>query len=127
MIRRILFAIFALLFLAAGYHIARLRYDPEMHLQFHQAGILSFCELDEIDRLHLCPEVRVNQELVTGGVLTLYRCNPKEGYVETISLSELSKANVRTQLAELPGIYEKVCDTKWGEVFHVMIGARIHK
>lgn len=127
MIRRIMFAVLAFLFLAMGYSVAWLRYDPEAHLRFHAAGILSFCELDEIDRLHLCPASRVAQELVTGGVLVAYRCNEKEGYVETINLSELSKANVRTQLAELPGSYERVCVTEWGEVFRVTTGARIYR
>ena len=123
---RIWFAIFAFLLLAAGYSMAWLRYDPEMRLRFHEVGILSFCDLDETDRLHLCPDARISQELVTGGVLVVYRCD-QEGYVETINLSELSKANVKTQLAELPGSYEKMCDTKWGEVFHVTTKARVYR
>lgn len=127
MIKRILLAVCALLLLMTGYMAARLRYDPEMHLLFHENGILSFCDLNEIDRLHLCPQTRVSRELVAGGVLVLYQCSPKEGYIETINLSEISKAEVRVRFAGLPGKPEKVCSTKWGEVFHVVAGARIYK
>jgi hypothetical protein len=127
MIRQILFAFCGFLLIMAGYTVARLRYDPEMHLRFHRVGVLSFCDLNEIDRLHLCPQVRISQELVTEGVLVLYQCNPNEGYIETINLSDLSKAGMRAKFAVMPNKPEKVCDTKWGEVFRVTTKARIYK
>jgi len=127
MIRRILFVFCALLLVMVGYTVARLEYDPEMHLLFHKKGIISFCDLSEIDRLRLCPQARIAQKMVTDGATVFYICNGSEGYIETIDLSEVSKAGLKAKISGLPGNVEKVCGTKYGEVFHVTTNPRIYK
>lgn len=111
----------------AGYAIGMCRFDPETRLRMHSAGFIPFCDLSEDDRLHLCPQARIAQKLATDGALIFYLCSSTEAYVETIDLSDASKAALGERFKNLPGNAERACGTEHGEVFHLMVKPRIYK
>jgi len=125
--RHIFYISSILLFMLFGYIIGDLRFNPDWQLAFHEAGFIPFCDLNETDRLRVCPLMRVTQELSTGGSLVFYQCNNKEGYIETVDLTVMSNSNVTKNFNALPSRPSKKCDTTRGEIFHVQKKAKIYK
>jgi hypothetical protein len=87
----------------------------------YNVGIVPFCDLIEIDRLKVCPMVRRVIELPTGGSLIIYACNTDFMYVETNSLSEVSKKKLYEKFERYRNnnIIKKECKSKLGIVYSV--------
>lgn len=101
-----------------GYTCARMKFDPQMRLILHENGKLSFCELNENDRLYLCPKSRVAQSVLDGAIV-FYQCNNKEAYIQTINLSNLAQAQLLSKLKSIPGEIKLECRTDTGDIFYL--------
>lgn len=111
----LLFALF-LGYLAGAFH-----YDKSMRVGY-KLGLISFCELKEVDRFKVCPILRLHKEMKAGGSLTLYVCSSRVAYLETDSLSNVSTKKVKERLAKARsvGTVEKACSTKSGKIFKII-------
>lgn len=54
-------------------------------------GKTNFCQLTEMERFVVCPELRAFSKLPDGGITTAYMCNAEAAYIEVSNLSEESK------------------------------------
>lgn len=48
----------------------------------------TFCDLNEQERLDVCPEIRIKSVTQDKGEITFYKCSKTLGYVETSNLSD---------------------------------------
>ena len=85
----------------------------------YELGMVSFCDLAEIDRLKVCPMSRMVEELSTGCSLIIYMCNKNFVYVETNGLSESSQKYLDKLFKEYneSNIIETKCKSKLGTVY----------
>ena len=94
------------------------------HVTEFNEGKVSFCQLDEDDRLFVCPVFRRIKLAPDGGRVIAYMCDSpgKYGYIEFYNMKDPHRAVAMRQLLQLRqrgAKVKKACDTPFGEVYRV--------
>jgi len=122
-IGKIIVCTLVLLFmLFLGYSLGTFQHIKSARIGY-KLGLMSFCELEEVDRFKVCPLLRVHKDMVTGGALTLYVCSQRTAFMETNSLSKESVKLVEVVLEKARndgGFVKNVCSTENGLVYKII-------
>lgn len=120
---RVLVSALVLIFmLFMGYFLGMFQYNKSAIIGY-KLGLMSFCDLKEIDRFKICPLIRIHKEMVTGGSTTLYVCSYNTAFMETNSLSKKSVKLVETKFEKTRndgGIVKNMCSTEHGVVYKIV-------
>lgn len=109
----------------AGYYMGQRNAAPVSKAESFFAGKSTFCELDEDDRLTVCPVVRKASRAPVGkGVAVLYICDSarKNGYIEVVGADAKFGELVNRKLLALArggAKVEKTCAKKNSVVYRV--------
>lgn len=110
-----------ILTLSLGYSIGVFHHKKSARIGY-KIGVVSFCDLEEADRLKVCPLMRFQKEIESGGSAILYVCSQESGFIETNSLTKKSAKLLESLLNKIRkkgGQVEEVCSTENGVVYEI--------
>ena len=105
-----------------GYSLGTFQHSKSARIGY-KLGLMSFCELEEVDRFKVCPLLRVHKEMVTGGAVTLYVCSERTAFMETNTLSKESVKLIEVALDKARGDgghVRNVCSTEHGVMYKII-------
>lgn len=117
--KTLIITICCLIFFVLGYYIG----NTSNKIKDYNVGIVSFCELNEEDRLKICPYMRIHETFEQGYSIT-YICNNKfsQVYVKLVDLlKEKQKFLQKIKEKEHKIFAKKLCEDKDGEIYKLQV------